>query len=73
MGSRIMVNPVKDTKVKNLQKMGGIAALGHTTALVIGMALSFTVMFPLLDADPDQAQEIFGREPASRVPVESDR
>ncbi|MFZ1238561.1 hypothetical protein [Candidatus Amarolinea dominans] len=28
--------------MKNLQKMGGIAALGHATALVVGMVLSFT-------------------------------
>ena len=41
--------------IKNLQKMGGIAALGHTAALVVGMVLSFTLMFPLLDAAPDQA------------------
>lgn len=40
--------------MKNLQKLGGIAALGHTAALVVGMILSFTVMFPLLDAAPDQ-------------------
>jgi hypothetical protein len=41
--------------IKNLQKIGGIAALGHTSALVVGMVLSFTLMFPLLDAAPDQA------------------
>jgi len=40
--------------MKNLQKMGGIAALGHAAALVVGMVLSFTLMFPLLDAAPDQ-------------------
>jgi hypothetical protein len=40
--------------VKNLQKMGGLAALGHAAALVVGLILSFTVMFPLLDAAPDQ-------------------
>jgi hypothetical protein len=43
--------------IKNLQKMGGIAALGHTTTLVMGMVLSFTLMFPLLDAAPGQAQK----------------
>ncbi len=43
--------------MKNLQKAGGIAALGHTAALVVGLVLSFTVMFPLLDAAPDQAQK----------------
>lgn len=41
--------------MKNLQKLGGFAALGHTAALVVGMVLSFTVMFPLLDAAPEQA------------------
>lgn len=40
--------------VKNLQKIGGIAALGHTAALVVGMVLTFTVMFSLLDAASDQ-------------------
>jgi hypothetical protein len=39
----------------NLQKMGGLAALGHSLALVFGMVLSFTLMFPLLNAAPDQA------------------
>lgn len=43
--------------IKNLQKIGGIAALVHTAALVVGMVLSFTLMFPLLDATPDQAQK----------------
>jgi len=42
---------------RKLQKIGGIAALGHTGALVVGMVLSFTFMFPLLDAAPDQAQK----------------
>lgn len=42
--------------MKTLQKFGGIAALGHAAALVVGMVLSFTSMFPLLDAAPDQAQ-----------------
>jgi len=40
--------------MKNLQKMSGIAALGHAAALVVGMVLGFTLMFPLLDAAPDQ-------------------
>jgi hypothetical protein len=43
--------------IKNVQKIGGIAALGHTAALVVGMVLSFTLMFPLLNATPDQAQK----------------
>jgi hypothetical protein len=41
--------------MNTLQKFGGIAALGHTAALVVGMVLSFTLMYPLLDAVPDQA------------------
>ena len=43
--------------MKNLQKFGGIAALGHAATLVVGMVLSFTLMFPLLNAAPDQAQK----------------
>lgn len=50
--------------MKSLQKMGGIAALGHTTALVMGMVLSFTLMFPLLDAAPDQALNFLSSHPA---------
>ena len=42
--------------MKNIQQLGGLAALCHTTALAVGMALSFTVMYPLLEATPDQAQ-----------------
>jgi hypothetical protein len=38
----------------DMKKIGGLAALGHTTALVVGMILSFTLMYPLLDAAPDQ-------------------
>lgn len=38
-------------------KLGGMAALGHAAALVVGMVLSFTWMYPLLDAAPDQAQK----------------
>lgn len=40
--------------MNNLQKCGAIAALLHAAALVVGMVLSFIVMFPLLDAAPDQ-------------------
>ncbi len=50
--------------MKSLQKMGGIAALGHTTALVMGMVLSFTLMFPLLDAAPDQTLNFLSGHPA---------
>jgi hypothetical protein len=41
--------------MKNLQKFGGVSALGHAAALVVGMVLSLTLMLPLLDAAPDQA------------------
>ena len=41
--------------MKDFPQMGGIAARGHAAALVVGMVLSFTLMFPLLDAAPDQA------------------
>jgi hypothetical protein len=50
--------------MKNFQKLGGAAALGHTTALVVGMVLSFTWMYPLLDAAPDQAQRFLARHQA---------
>lgn len=55
---------MKETKVKNFQKLGGAAALGHTTALVVGMVLNFTWMFPLLDATPDQAQRFLSSHQA---------
>jgi hypothetical protein len=38
----------------HLQKIVGIAALGHAVALMLGLVLSFTLMFPLLDASPDR-------------------
>ncbi len=41
--------------MKTLPTIGGIAALGHTAVLMVGMVLSFTVMLPLLEATPDQA------------------
>jgi hypothetical protein len=40
--------------MNSLQKSGGIAALLHATAYVVGMVLGFTLIFPLLDAAPDQ-------------------
>ncbi|MBI5567074.1 MAG: DUF4386 family protein [Chloroflexi bacterium] len=40
--------------MNNLQKWGGAAALGHAAAYVVGMVLGFTLIFPLLDAAPDQ-------------------
>ena len=50
--------------IKNLQKIGGIASLGHATALMVGMVLSFTLMFPLLDTTPDQAQTFLSSNPS---------
>jgi hypothetical protein len=41
-------------KMNNLQKSGGIAALLHAAAYVVGMVLGFTLIFPLLDAAPDE-------------------
>jgi hypothetical protein len=38
----------------SLQKSGGIAALLHAAAYVVGLVLGFTLIFPLLDAAPEQ-------------------
>lgn len=38
----------------SLQKSGGIAALLHAAAYVVGMVLGFALIFPLLDAPPEQ-------------------
>jgi hypothetical protein len=40
--------------MNSLQKAGGSAALLHAAAYVVGMILGFTLIFPLLDAAPDQ-------------------
>jgi Domain of unknown function (DUF4386) len=40
--------------MKNLQKMGGIAALIHASVYIVGMVLGITLMFPVLDASPGQ-------------------
>ena len=40
--------------MNSLQKAGGLAALLHAAAYVVGMVLGFTLIFPLLDAAPDQ-------------------
>lgn len=37
-----------------MQKIGGIAALGHTAVPGVDMVLSFTVMIPLLNAPPER-------------------
>lgn len=38
----------------SLQKSGGIAALLHAAAYVVGMVLGLVLIFPLLDAAPDR-------------------
>ena len=40
--------------MNNLQKSGGIAAVLHAATYVVGMVLGFTLIFPLMDAAPDQ-------------------
>jgi hypothetical protein len=38
----------------NLQKMGGLTALIHSAAYLVGIGLYLTILSPILDADPDQ-------------------
>jgi len=40
--------------MNNLQKSGGIAALLHAAAYVVGLVLGLALIFPLLDAVPNQ-------------------
>ena len=40
--------------MNNLQKWGGIAALGHAAVYLVALALGVTLMFPILDAGPEQ-------------------
>ena len=40
--------------MNDLRKLGGIAALIHSAAYVVGIGLYFTVLNPVLDADPAQ-------------------
>jgi hypothetical protein len=40
--------------MNELQKMGGITALIHSAAYLVGIGLYLTVLSPILDADPDQ-------------------
>jgi hypothetical protein len=40
--------------MNNLQKSGGIAALLHAAAYMVGLVLGLALIFPLLDAAPDQ-------------------
>jgi hypothetical protein len=41
-------------KMKDLQRWGGITAVAHSAAYLVGIGLYFTVLSPILDADPDQ-------------------
>jgi hypothetical protein len=40
--------------MNNLQKWGGIAALGHAAGYLVALVLGLTLMFPILNAGPDQ-------------------
>src|SRR5512146_1757768 len=40
--------------MKTFLKMGGIAALFHAAAYIIGIILGVTLIFPILDANPGQ-------------------
>ncbi len=40
--------------MNSLQKWGGLAALGHAAAYIVGLVLGITLIFPLLSADSDQ-------------------
>ncbi len=40
--------------MNNLQKWGGIAALGHAAAYLVGLVLGLILMFPLLNAATEQ-------------------
>jgi len=40
--------------MNSLQRAGGLAALLHAAAYVVGIILGLTLIFPLLDAAPDQ-------------------
>jgi hypothetical protein len=40
--------------MNKLQKMGGIAALTHAAAYVVGIVMGVTIFFPLLNSDPGQ-------------------
>lgn len=40
--------------MKNLQKIGGVTALIHAAAYLIGIGLYFAVLSPIIDATPEQ-------------------
>jgi hypothetical protein len=58
--------------MKTLQKIGGIAALGHAASLVVGMVLSFTLMVAPPGRRARSGREVSGRPPEPHVPLELD-
>jgi hypothetical protein len=50
---QIQFNP-RRKQMNNLQKPGGVAALIHAAAYVVGIVVGVTLIFPIVDADPDQ-------------------
>ena len=40
--------------MKTFLKLGGIAALLHAAAYIVGIVLGVTLIFPIMDANPDQ-------------------
>lgn len=40
--------------MKNLQKMGGVTALIHSAAYLVGIGMYFAVLSPIIDAAPEQ-------------------
>ena len=40
--------------MNNLQKMGGITALFHSAAYLIGIVMYFAVLSPIIDASPSE-------------------
>ena len=40
--------------MNNLQRMGGVAALINATAYIVGFAMAFTLLAPIMDAAPEQ-------------------
>jgi hypothetical protein len=49
-----LFNKKKEIDVNTLQKFGGIAALIHAAAYIVGILLGVTLIFPILDANPGQ-------------------
>ncbi len=49
-----LINKKKEIDMKTLLKTGGIAALLHGAAYIVGIVLGVTLIFPILDANPGQ-------------------